>query len=302
MINNLLQFVFSLSNRFTRYCFYVVLVMSLLYLTACDFTKPRTFPGYVEGEFTYISSLVSGTLESLKVTPGMKVNRGQLLFALSLSPEKEMLTMAREQVEEALNQVQKAQANYLLQKNNHQRNVSLRKKDIISKEEIDNSTTIYQQELEEKEAAEARLKSLQASAQKALWEVQQKSVTAPVDGTVFDTYYTVGENVLRGKPVLSLLSPGQVKIIFFIPETELGHLKLKQQLLVHCDNCAKNMNVEVTYISQKVEYTPPIIYSNEERQKLVFRVEARPLKNTVLAVLHPGQPVTVAFDKVKNNK
>ena len=103
-----------------------------------------------------------------------------------------------------------------------------------------------------------------------------------------------GEWVNTNQPVVSLLPPQNIKARFFVPERELGALRLGQKLALSCDGCAAPIPAAVTFISPQAEYTPPVIYSQQERAKLVFLVEARPAPEDAER-LHPGQPLEVRF-------
>jgi HlyD family secretion protein len=117
---------------------------------------------------------------------------------------------------------------------------------------------------------------------------------APRDGQVTDTLYVQGEWVPAGSPVVALLPPANIKVRFFVPEKILGSVKTGQAVSVRCDGCEKPISAHISYISPQAEYTPPVIYSRENRAKLVFLVEARPAP-VEAAELHPGQPVEVTF-------
>ena len=117
---------------------------------------------------------------------------------------------------------------------------------------------------------------------------------APVAGLVQDTHYVLGEWVTANAPVVSLLPPQNIKVRFFVRETELGAVKVGQKLAVTCDGCAAPLAAEVSFISPQAEFTPPVIYSRQERAKLVYLVEARPAPEDATK-LHPGQPVEVKF-------
>ena len=120
------------------------------------------------------------------------------------------------------------------------------------------------------------------------------TIKAPISAFVFDTFYTQGEWVPINTPVLSLLSPNNTKIIFYVPEYWLSKLKLKQAIEMSCDGCKETVKGTILYISPHAEFTPPIIYSADERVKLVYRVEASPLNAE--SSLHPGQPVNVSAE------
>jgi HlyD family secretion protein len=81
---------------------------------------------------------------------------------------------------------------------------------------------------------------------------------------------------------------------FFVPETVVGSLSPGRKVNVRCDGCAADVPATITWISNAAEYTPPVIYSNENRAKLVFMIEAHPSAQDAVK-LHPGQPVEVTL-------
>ena len=124
------------------------------------------------------------------------------------------------------------------------------------------------------------------------WRLGQRAVIAPKAGRVNDTYYVVGDFVPAGSPVVSLLPPGNIKVRFFVPEKALGTVRYGQPVAITCDGCGAPIGAKVSFVAPQAEYTPPVIYSRERREKLVFLVEARPAASDA-AKLHPGQPVEV---------
>ena len=138
----------------------------------------------------------------------------------------------------------------------------------------------------------AQLEAARAQLAQTNWRVEQKSQDAPQAGLVYDTFFVQGEWVPAGRPVVSLLPPGNIKLRFFVPETAVGAIKVGQHVTVSCDGCGTPIPATVSYVSPQPEYTPPVIYSREERAKLVFLIEARP-DATQATRLKPGQPVDV---------
>ena len=106
--------------------------------------------------------------------------------------------------------------------------------------------------------------------------------------------YRSGEWVPAGSPVVRMLPPENVKVRFFVPESAVGALASGRPVRIRCDGCAADVAAVVSFVSDQAEYTPPVIYSNEARAKLVFLVEARP-QVADAARLHPGQPVQVVL-------
>src|SRR5262249_49171626 len=133
--------------------------------------------------------------------------------------------------------------------------------------------------------AEARLNS-------ARTRLARRQVASPAAGTVQEIYFRVGETVPAGRPILSLLPPENARVRFFVPRATLPMIHIGARLAVNCDGCARGLTARINFISAQAEFTPPVIYSLEERARLVFRVEAIPEHAEALRV---GQPVSVAL-------
>jgi HlyD family secretion protein len=140
--------------------------------------------------------------------------------------------------------------------------------------------------------AEATLRTAQARLDSAKTRLTRRKVFSPVAGSVEQLYFRVGELVAAGKPVVALLPPGNIKVRFYVNEATLPKLKLGESVRVSCDGCADNIMAKISFIARNSEFTPPVIYSLEERSKLVFLIEARPERPELLRV---GQPVSVTL-------
>ncbi len=127
------------------------------------------------------------------------------------------------------------------------------------------------------------------------WSFLQKRQAAPQAGLVYDTLYRQGEWVAAGKPVVALLPPQNIKVRAFVPEPRIGSIHHGDGVRVTVDGVRDPFIGKVSYISPRAEYTPPVIYSREARDKLVFMVEAV-FDPATAAKLHPGQPVDVQFE------
>ena len=131
--------------------------------------------------------------------------------------------------------------------------------------------------------AEARVNTSQT-------RLTRRSAFAPVSGSIQQIYFREGEMVPGQRPVLSIMPPGNMKVRFFVGETDLPKFALGDDVRVTCDNCAGDLTAKIYFIATMAEYTPPVIYSLEERNKLVYLIQARPNKPDTLRV---GQPVSV---------
>jgi HlyD family secretion protein len=131
-----------------------------------------------------------------------------------------------------------------------------------------------------------------AAVAQAEWQVSQRHVVAPVAALVADTFARPGETIAAGVPIVSLLPPQNILVRFFVPETELATLHVGDRMAISCDNCASGLTAAITFISPQPEYTPPVIYSESNREKLVYLIEAHPTPEQAVQ-LKPGQPVDV---------
>ena len=138
------------------------------------------------------------------------------------------------------------------------------------------------------------MKAQEAALARAEWDLAQKNQSAPQAGQVFDTLYRPGEWVPAGRPVVVLLPPQNIKVRAFVPQARIGTIRLGDPVQVTVDGVEKPFRGRVSFISPRAEFTPPVIYSRENRAKLVFLVEAVFDPETA-ARLHPGQPVDIRF-------
>lgn len=273
----------------------LLLILTLLTLfSACSRQGDHQAQGYVEGRYTYMATNVSGRLEKLLVQRGTKVKTGQLLFVLENQPEMDAYFAALANQEQAMLEKSVIKPNLEFARLTYHRYQKLLPKNAIEQSQLDNAKANFDSLTQQLVKAEAALAAAKAQAAQAQWTLAQKQVNAPVDAIVFDTYYRTGEYTESGKAILSLLAPENIKVIFYINEKYLGGIQLGDEVAVHCDGCADDIRGKISFISPSAEYTPPVIYSNETSEKLVFRIEAAVSPETAYK-LHPGQPAIVTY-------
>jgi len=317
--------------------FYCLAKNSLVVLTAfvligCT-PSEEAFQGYIEGDYAYIASAISGNLTQRLVNRGDEVIGNQPLFVLDPEPETAKLNQAKFQLARANQQLfdlqkgarttvianieaqlKQAQASLFFTKKTFERYDALYQAAAIGKADFDKAKSEYDQNLQKvKEVsanlAEAKLgarKNLikaqkaavdaaKASVRQAKWALLQKSVRSPAKAQVFDTLYEPGEFVSAGQPVVVLLPPENIKVVFFVPEKVVSTINVGKDIIIDCDSCKNSYKAKINFISPNAEYTPPVIFSQESRDKLVYRVEAKP-SLSVAEKFHPGQPVDVIFE------
>ena len=301
-------------------------------LVACSGDKPPAYQGYVEGEYVYVASPVGGRLEKLLVRRGQTVEADAPLFQLEddqetaardqadqqlkaaqaqladlrtgkRNPELEVaeaqLAQARAAEKQAAQQLKRDEAQFEVggiaraQLEDSRANHAIKGARVRELEgQLEVSRLPARQE--QIRAQNAQVAAARAVSEQSAWRLDQKHVAATQAGLVADTLYREGEWVPAGNPVVRMLPPANVKVRFFVPEAVAGTLKPGLEVTLSCDGCAAPVPARISYISDAPEYTPPVIYSNETRAKLVFMVEARPSPEDS-PKLRPGQPVAVSL-------
>lgn len=239
----------------------LALVASLL-LAACNNGKAPTFQGWVEAELIFVGPDETGRIQTLAVRQGDRVEVGAPLFTLDDDLQLADLAMQQAAVKNAQQAYERAQQ--------------------LAKTQAGTQKTL--------EDAEAALRTAQARLNSAQTRLTRRKVFSPVAGTVQQIYYWGGELVPAGKPIVAILPPANLKVRFFVNEATLPTLKMGDTVSINCDGCDPGITANVSFIARASEFTPPVIYSTEERSKLVFLIEARPQQPERLRV---GQPVSV---------
>jgi HlyD family secretion protein len=305
--------------------------------SACQPAPSDRVQGYVEGEFVYVASPFPGALEALAVRRGARVIAGESLFALERVSEKaardeaeRRLSQARANLEDARKgkrpseieslkaQLKQAQAALKLSSRELARQEGLTQvpgaavelevdraraardqdRQRVAQLQADLDTALLGSRTDQVVAAEAEVRAREAALARAEWELSQKRQQAPKSGLVFDTLYREGEWVPAGRPVVVLLPPENVKVRAFVPEKRIGTIHPGDDAHITVDGVPNRFSGKVSYISPRAEYTPPVIYSQESRDKLVFMVEVV-FEPQAAADLNPGQPVDVQFAPVR---
>jgi HlyD family secretion protein len=315
---------------FHAFCVLSLLTPALILLSACAEKPQQNWSGYVEGDYLYIASPIAGRIEQMSVIAGQQVAKAAPLFVLdkdleelsraeaqarllSAQAQASNIETGRRKEEIAVTQAQlnNAQAQAALARTDLARQQQLVTQGFISKARLDDALTnvkLTQAKVDELTAAlqvarlparkdeRAAANEIAKAAAQALhqteWRSAQKSQASPSNALVAEIYFRTGEYVSAGQAVLSLLPPENVKLRFFVPEAEIGAIRTGQAVQITCDGCPAPVPAHITRISSQAEYTPPVIYSNSQRAKLVFMIEAQP-DQPASVQLHPGQPIDV---------
>jgi HlyD family secretion protein len=293
--------------------------------------SPTQWQGYAEADFVKVGPTQAGLLTEVNVGRGDRVAAGQPLFAQDATFDRAARDQAARQLRQAQDQlanleaaskpteIKQAQANLTDARATLVRTkADLDRAEALVRTGAGTTQTLNQRQADyrsavakvaaleaalaqaqapigrptEIKAQQAAVAAAKAALKMAQWRLAQRSVTAPVASKVADVLALPGETVSAGAPVVSLLPPGNIFVRFFVPETDLSAIHLGERMALLCDGCRPGFYGTVSFISPQAEYTPPVIYSEETRAKLVYMIEARP-PPAQAALLNPGQPVTV---------
>jgi HlyD family secretion protein len=307
--------------------------MTAALAAGCSAPHSGVYQGYAEGEYVYVASPYAATLDHLAVARGQQVAAQAELFRLEQAAEAAALKEAearlktaqarsdnletgrrKAEVDAVLAQKQAAAAARELAGLQLRQQQKLRAAGFVSQARLDEARATHRRDVAQVAESEAQVRNARQSigreaeiraaateieaareqVAQARWRLDRKSAAAPEAALVQDTFYSPGEWVPAGSPVVSLLPPGNVRLRFFVPESELGGLKIGQRIAAACDACGQPIAAVVSFVAPQAEYTPPVIYSKESRAKLVYLVEAKPQAEDALR-LHPGQPVDVTL-------
>lgn len=225
---------------------------------------PPQYQGWVEADFVFVSPDEMGRIEKLSVREGSAVVIGSPLFTL----DEDLQRAAVAENEAAVVNARQA----------YERAKALLKDAVGSRKTFDDADAALR-------SAEARLNSVRT-------RLDRRRRASPATGTIHEVYFREGEMVQPSRPIVSILPPENTKVRFFVPQAMLPTIRLGERVGIHCDGCASDLFARVSFISAEAEFAPPVIYTLEERARLVFRIEAIPERPEDIRI---GQPASVVL-------
>jgi len=294
--------------------------------------EDAVFPGYMEADLVLVGSEQGGRVLALSVEEGNSVKQGDPIFVLESEEQEASVAAAEARVQEADARLADARAEVqrpdeirvleaalaqsqamLLQANNNlERARALFDKGWITKAQLDDAVAQHDRneaavaEAEKRitaaklpgrsdmiDAAAANAEAARHALNEAKKNLGKRKVFASTNGTVEEVYFRPGEVVNAGQAVIALLPPRNLKVRFFVAEPVRAKLQVDQSIAISCDGCPPDLTAKINFIGREAEFTPPVIFSREQRQKLVYLVEARP--EGLATELTAGQPVTVTL-------
>ncbi|GGD46505.1 HlyD family secretion protein [Sinisalibacter lacisalsi] len=287
------------------------------------------YNGYVEADYVYAAPSVTGRIHALSVREGQEIVAGAFLFDIEANQQRAALRAANARVAQAEANLRnletgsreqeiaviraslaEARAQQTLARSTLARTESLFARDLATEAKVDIDRAgvaraeahVAQLEAQlavadlpardaQVLAAEATLAAARAEADLAAARLDDMHVTSPVQGRIEKVFFEAGEVAAAGAPVISILPPDALTVLFYLPQGERTSFAIGEALALSCDGCPHGITATITRMAAEPQFTPPIIYSRDERARLVFRAEARLPRGTGLL---PGQPVTLA--------
>jgi HlyD family secretion protein len=310
-------------NRFRPFIIVIAVIAAagvIAFLLLGNSRRERTLNGYIEGEQLYLAAPVSGTIASISAVEGQRVAAGQQLFridpatlaaqgeqaAANVAAAQTQIASAEATARQAEADVSAAAADAQKARDDLARLLRVKRDDsaAVADKDLDaaraalhNATarvTAAQKTADARRAQVAAARAQAAQAEGGRREVAirvgQLSPPAPSPGLVDDVYFQRGEWVSANQPVVALLPDAKVKVRFYVPEREVARYRPGRTVRFACDACARGLTAVIRYVSPRPEFTPPVIFSRDSRDRLVFLVEAYPARP---ANLQPGLPVDV---------
>jgi HlyD family secretion protein len=298
----------------------IIIAAVVLWLLLSGSKRERTLSGYIEGEELYLASPVAGTIASVTAVEGTRVAAGQQLFTIdpaTLAAQQEQrqanVVSAQTQIASAEATARQAEADVAAARADADRArqdlarlLAVKRDDsaAVAGKDIDAARAALRQAnarvLSAQKTADARRAQVQATRaqateaqggqREAQIRINQLSPPAPVAGRVEDVYFQPGEWVSANQAVVALLPDNRVKVRFYVPERQVAAYTPGRAIRFSCDGCAPSLQATIRYVSPRPEFTPPIIFSRDSRDRLVYMVEAYPAKP---ATLQAGLPVDV---------
>jgi HlyD family secretion protein len=287
--------------------------------------------GYVEAETMYVAAPISGRLAERAVDRGATVAAGAPLFSLdpegtdadtarveaqvaAAQAQAGDLTQARQRAPEiAVSRAAEAQAAAQLTKaqNDFSRIAALAARGFASRSQLDAaraardaaSASLAQTRAqiaagqltagrgEQIAAARAQISEAEAALRAQRQRRREISPVSPANGVIEQTFYNPGEWIPANAPVVSILPDAKRKLRFYVPEERIAGVRPGATVRFTCDGCGGERQARISYVAPRSEFTPPVIYSEHARAKLVFLVEA--LLPAGGKPLPPGLPVEV---------
>lgn len=218
--------------------------------------------GMVEAKEVLISAEVSGQVKKIYFDEGREIHTGETLAEIDREP-----LLAQAKAAEA--DWSAASANLAQNQRDFTQAENLYQEKIISYDQYHLASTKLKLAGSQLKQAESKKQLIQTQLNKAI-------ITSPLDGTIAKKLIEQGELASPGLPLFSVIDLNDVWVKVFVPEEQLGLVKLGQEAKVWLDSFpGRVFPGKVIYIAEEAEFTPRNIQTKKERVRLVFAVKIK---------------------------
>lgn len=265
-------------------------LLLLLFLAGCGNENDHAWLGYAEGDAAFVAAPQAGWVSHMAINRGDWVSRGEHLFTLDNTHEVATRDQAVANLTQAKAALVQEEANLAYTQKTLARQQGLERANAGVPTALDQALASYRQSQAHIEQLQGQIRQMEAVLNDSNYQLSQRDIVALTSGRVQDIFFWPGEYAPAMTPVVSILPPDRVFVRFFVPESDFAKIHLGDKVAISCDGCAKGITATVSFIASQEEFTPPVIFSEDSRDKLVFKIEARAPGGLKL---NPGQPVDV---------
>lgn len=244
--------------------------------------------GRIEAEQVQIATKIAGRVVEIRADEGDMVEADTLLARMDDSELQAQLRGAKAQVDRAGHARMQAEAaiaqresEQALAKQEYQRALILHDKGYFPTERLDQRRSElnvaeagYRAALASLDDAAAAIEVSQAEVVRLESLITDTALKAPVRGRVQYRLAQPGEVLAAGAPVLTLLDLTDVYMTVFLPASAAGPLALGSEARLILDPVPQYVvPATVTFVASEAQFTPKSVETQEERDKLMFRVK-----------------------------
>ncbi|MCJ8313367.1 MAG: HlyD family efflux transporter periplasmic adaptor subunit [Saccharospirillaceae bacterium] len=319
-----------------RLLFLAPLVSVFVLLQSCQQQKIEAkFVGYIEADYRYVSSLQSGLIIKQYVKPGDEISQGDVVFELGrdliqlkIKEVKARIIQAKSMLADSQNGLRKDEIDSLkaqlnesetimdLKQKELDRTIKLLKQGLIAQSFVDVINAEFESAQAKVNTFKAKIRAANLPARDGVinsakanvliieqqllqlqWTLSQHSIQSHFAGKVFDVYFEQGENIKAGQPLLALIPNNELTVKFFVQQTMLSQMQLGKSIYVYADGFTQPFEAKISYIATSAQFTPPVIYSKNSREKMVFKLEAIFENKALIVQLPLGLPVDITLTK-----
>jgi HlyD family secretion protein len=262
----------------------------LFVLAGCSGSDGPKWLGYAEGDQVFVSAPQAGWVSRMTVERGDWVERGRLLFTLDNTHETASVGVAVANIAQAKAELAQEQANFVLTGKELSRQAGLARAHAGVPDTYDQTLESHQASAGRIRQLEGQIAQMESALADARYSLTQRDVVSLTRGRVQDVDFRTGEYAPAMTPVIAILPPENIYVRFFVPEADFAKIHLGERVAISCDSCPKGQTARVSFVASQEEFTPPVIFSLENRSRLVFKIEARAPRGLKL---NPGEPVDV---------